>query len=75
MPDELLTAEERRVLDRLVGVWNAFLELPTNGNERTEFMQIIHAAQNAILARPAIRVVNSQPPARPTPPPTFEYTP
>jgi hypothetical protein len=52
-----LTAEEKKILRILSDAWNEFLELSEeHSSERLEFMRAIHAAQQIILARPAMRI-------------------
>jgi hypothetical protein len=56
MAEELLTEDERKVLDALAEAWRRFLALPVQHKwDRTEFMLTIHQAQYIVLARPAIR--------------------
>lgn len=52
----LLTKEELEVLDHLGEAFNRFQALPTiHPRDLPEFVLAIHAAQNIVLARPALR--------------------
>lgn len=52
-----LTSEERRVLDLLAQVWNAFTELPIqHGQHQQEMSSYIHAAQRMVMSRPTSRL-------------------
>lgn len=52
----LLTEQEREVLEVLAGAWDLFLSLPEQHDaDDSEFCAAIHAAQNIVLARPAMR--------------------
>lgn len=54
-----LKAEEHRLAQMLGDVWNAYLELPIEHPcEREEFCRAIHACQDMILSRPAIRAMH-----------------
>ncbi|WP_084581771.1 hypothetical protein [Sphingomonas azotifigens] len=56
---ESLTVQERAVVDLLAAAWNAFLSLPEQHNDDVhEFRRIIHAGQEKVLARPAVRALN-----------------
>jgi len=51
--------EEQAVLDNLAAAWNAFLLLPIiHEADRVEFVSAIHAAQNIVLARTALRAMH-----------------
>lgn len=51
--DQLLSSQERIVIDHLVEAWNAFVELPVlHPSDREEFMRAIHQAQLLVMARP-----------------------
>jgi hypothetical protein len=53
---ELLTEDERKVLEALAEAWRRFLALPVQHKwDQTEFMLAIHQAQYVVLARPVIR--------------------
>lgn len=57
-PDPL-TAGEETVISRLVDAWNAFLRLPVeHADDCTEFRQLVHAAQDKVLARAGRRWLN-----------------
>lgn len=59
MGSNVLTQEERKVIDALADAWNAFVSLPEEHEwERVEFMHAIHAAQSIVMARPAQRELN-----------------
>lgn len=54
-----LTKDEMLVLEDLAKAWNGFLRLPEqNINDRQEFMHLIHAAQNMVMSRPTVRLLN-----------------
>lgn len=56
-----LEQQERIALDLLSRAWNAFCALPTlHDADAREFCQAIHAAQNIILARPAMRLLGNE---------------
>ena len=56
-----MTESERYVVAQLAGAWNAFLALPIQHQDDVdEFRRLIHAAQEKVLARPAIREMNSE---------------
>lgn len=56
MSDETLTLDEVRAIDALAAAWNAFMRLPVeHADDLPEFRQIIHAAQDKVLSRPARR--------------------
>lgn len=51
--DQLLSSQERIVIDYLAEAWNAFIELPIlHQSDREEFMRAIHQAQLLVMARP-----------------------
>lgn len=53
-----LTAAEAGILNALGDVWNAFAQLPVDHPwAATEFMHGIHRLQEAIAARPALRIL------------------
>ena len=59
--DERITTNEENVLDILSDAWNAFCRLHADyktDSDGTEFMQAIHAAQNIVLARSALRQIH-----------------
>ena len=64
-----LTGDEAAVLVALGEVWNAFCLLPVqHPADAEEFMRAIHAAQNIVAARVAVRTdpeVMRQPDAKP----------
>lgn len=52
-----LTADERWVLARLADAWVRFVALPTlSMNDTQEMLHTIHAAQNIVLSRVAVRI-------------------
>lgn len=52
----MLNMHERAVVALLGQAWSAYLELPAiHPNDQQEFMQAIHAAENVVCARPAVR--------------------
>lgn len=51
-----MTDDERKVVEQLGNVWNAFLALPTqHPQDQHEMLHAIHMAQRIIMARPALR--------------------
>jgi hypothetical protein len=62
-----LTLEERVVIRRLAGAWNAFLNLPVEHDDDVEeFRRAIHAANAKVMMRPGRREYNDSPqPPRP----------
>lgn len=57
-----LTAAEKEIVDDLALVWNKFLALPVEQQMSQErFLTLIQNAQDHVLARPAIRAINSPP--------------
>lgn len=51
-----MTKKENNLLNLTAKTWNAFLKLPVyNGDDLNDFRFHIHALQNIILARKAIR--------------------
>lgn len=51
-----LTAPEAGVVLALIKAWDAFVQLPVeHPDAQTEFRHGIHALQNQIFARPALR--------------------
>lgn len=51
-----MTEEEKIILNQLADVWNAFIKLEVlHECDRDEFCRSIHAAQNIIMARVALR--------------------
>ena len=55
--DELFTQEEERLVGLLGEAWEMFLELPViHGSDKEEFMRAIHAAQNIVLSRAAMKM-------------------
>ena len=51
-----LTPEERTLLDLTADLYNAYCELPVyHPQDGAEFVQKIHAVQDSILKRPAMR--------------------
>ena len=63
MPDpSLLTPAELRVVSYLAEAWNEFVYLETiHQDDQREFREIIHAAQNLVMARPVKRQLNQKP--------------
>ncbi len=56
-----LTPAERRVVDRLVEAWNAFVELPREHNDDvTEFRHGIHRLQEKVMCRPIRRTIGGE---------------
>lgn len=54
-----LTMSEQSVLELLTRAWSEFLGLPRiHPDDQSEFRFAIHAAQNIILSRPALRQLN-----------------
>lgn len=54
-----VTNLELQVVNALSEAWNTFLQLPTeHADDTSEFRQLIHAAQDKILARVGRRQVN-----------------
>ena len=52
----MLTPEERKVLDLLRQVWNAYTKLPAIApSEPHEFSDAVHRLQDLIASRPAYR--------------------
>lgn len=52
----MLDIIESTVLDMLADVWDEYLRLPElHPQDKVEFMQAIHAAQNIVMARPVQR--------------------
>lgn len=67
-----LTEQEEKIANMLGDVFNAYMLLPVEHQmEQREFCQAIHACQNIVLSRPAVRYLkekgelNHEPPARP----------
>lgn len=55
-PIPCLTPDENRVLETLGCAWNEYCALPPmHPHDADEFMRAIHAAQNIVLARAAMR--------------------
>jgi hypothetical protein len=55
MKSDLLTKDERLVVDKLVEAWDAFIKLDQlHPDHVNEFRSIIHSAQYMIMARPVI---------------------
>ena len=51
--DQLLSPQEKIIIDHLANAWNTFLELPIlHESDREEFMRAIHQAQLLVMARP-----------------------
>lgn len=56
-----LTNEELQIIIALADTWNKFLELPDlDDADKSEFMQYIHFAQQAVAARPVFEAINEQ---------------
>lgn len=56
-----LTIGEQEVMTALASAWNRFLKLPVlHESDNEEFMRAVHAAENIILARPALRFVDKK---------------
>lgn len=54
-----VTAQESATVMALAEAWNAFLRLPIeHQDDQTEFRQLIHAAQDKVLARAGRRQMN-----------------
>lgn len=54
-----LTEHEAEVIKHLIAAWNAYACLPVeHRDDLTEFRRIIHAGQEKVFARPAIRAWN-----------------
>jgi hypothetical protein len=54
--EELVDEKEMKVVDLLAESYNAFTELPVlHPNDHVEFVQAIHAAQNIVMARLAVK--------------------
>lgn len=51
-----LSQDERLVIGILGQAWNAYLALPViHQSDQGEFMQAIHASENVVCSRPAVR--------------------
>lgn len=58
---EGITTEEHNVVNLLAEAWNRFIDLPVQHSDDVhEFRRIIHAAQEKVLARPALRALNAK---------------
>lgn len=58
---EGITTEEHNVVNLLAEAWNRFIDLPVqHGDDVHEFRRIIHADQEKVLARPALRALNAK---------------
>lgn len=53
------TPDELRCIGHLVKAWNSTLAIPLTGNQRIEFMQAIHRAQEIIMSQPVTEWLNS----------------
>jgi hypothetical protein len=59
MTDLGITPEERKIVHYLAACWNAFTLLPVeHKQDQAEFCQLIHAAQDKVLARAGRREIN-----------------
>lgn len=55
------TEDERRLVDQLGDCWDAFLQLPVvHADARAEFRILIHRAQDMVLARTALRILDAE---------------
>jgi hypothetical protein len=60
MAETNLTDAEELCLTFLVEAWKVFASLPIqNPNDRPEFMQTIHSAQEKVLCRPTLRAMGN----------------
>lgn len=57
----VLTADEQGVAQMIGDAWNAYLLLPVEHPcDKEEFCRAIHACQNIILSRPAVRALSTK---------------